>query len=109
MVSGDIRGTLSAALPLSGRFSFVGRPPFPSPSVGPDNIRGANLPSSPSGPYLAEPVKPDLNVRAWFADTVIPLIERELPDLAAEMSIMVEGSFAYGYYDQYSDLESFVV
>ena len=62
-----------------------------------------------SSPYLAEPVKPDLDVRAWFADTVIPLIEREFPDLAAEMSIMVEGSFAYGYYDQYSDLESFVV
>ena len=37
---------------------------------------------------------------------MIPLIEREFPDLSGEMSIVVEGSFAYGYYDQYSDLES---
>ena len=62
-----------------------------------------------SGPYLAEPVKPDLDVRAWFARTVIPLIEREFPDLATEMGIVVEGSFAHGYFDQYSDLESMVV
>ena len=62
-----------------------------------------------SEPYLAEPVKPELDVRAWFADTVVPLIERGLPELAAEMSIVVEGSFAYGYYDQYSDLDSIVV
>jgi len=62
-----------------------------------------------STPYLAEPVKPDLDIRSWFADTVLPLIEREFPDLAGEMSIILEGSFAYGYYDQYSDLESSVI
>jgi len=62
-----------------------------------------------SEPYLAEPVKPDLDVRAWIVDTVIPLIEREFPDLAAEMSIVVCGSFAYGYYDQYSDLDAILV
>ena len=27
-------------LPIRGRFSFEGSPPFLSPSVGPDNIRG---------------------------------------------------------------------
>ena len=40
---------------------------------------------------------------------MILLIEREFPDLAAEMSIVVEGSFAYGYYDRYSGLESSVI
>lgn len=53
-----------------------------------------------SGPYLAEPLKPDLEVRTWLADTVIPQIERDFPALAVDMGIFVEGSFAYDYYDQ---------
>ena len=59
-----------------------------------------------SAPYLAEPVESHLGIRAWFADTVIPLIERDFSNLAAEMSIVVESSFAYGHFDQYSDLEA---
>jgi hypothetical protein len=45
-------------------------------------------------------------VVGYFEDKVIPLIEREHPDVMSEMSIRVEGSFARGVGDELSDLDA---
>ncbi|MHC4715920.1 MAG: hypothetical protein ACYS5V_03055 [Planctomycetota bacterium] len=47
-------------------------------------------------------------VRAYIEDAVIPLIVREHPEAAAEMSIRVEGSAGLGRNDEWSDLEATV-
>jgi hypothetical protein len=60
-------------------------------------------------PYAKSPGVPELDVRAYFAETVVPLLERKFPELLPQMSISLRGSFAFGYFDDYSDMEASIV
>ena len=46
------------------------------------------------------------DVTAYFEDSVIPLIAEEYPDVAADMSIRVDGAFGLGIADESSNLDS---
>lgn len=47
-------------------------------------------------------------IRAYFEDSVIPLISLRFADVAAAMSIRVEGSVGLGRNDGLSDMETMV-
>ncbi len=48
------------------------------------------------------------DVKAYFEETVIPLISREYPELAPEMSIQIPGSYGLGIADEFSDLDAVI-
>jgi len=48
------------------------------------------------------------DVSAYFEKTVIPLITDKHPDVAAEMTIKVMGSFGLGIADEFSDLDCII-
>jgi hypothetical protein len=46
------------------------------------------------------------DVRAYFEETVIPMIAEQFPDVVPEMSIKIGGSFGLGIADEHSDLDA---
>ena len=48
------------------------------------------------------------DVETYFEQTVIPLIAKEYPQVASEMSIQIAGSYGLGLADEYSDLDSVI-
>ena len=48
------------------------------------------------------------DIRAYFEDTVVPLIAREHPEVVAQMSIRVEGSVGLGLNDELSDMDAMI-
>jgi len=46
------------------------------------------------------------DIVAYFENTIIPLIAKDFPQVASEMSIMVTGSFGFGLGDESSDLDA---
>lgn len=46
------------------------------------------------------------DIRSYFEETIIPLIVREYPRVAAQMSIRIQGSYGLGIVDEFSDLDA---
>jgi hypothetical protein len=48
------------------------------------------------------------DVKAYFEELVIPLVAERHPEVIPEMIIQVDGSAGLGFYDEWSDLDSFI-